>query len=81
MPKTKSSSKYKSKSETLKYLPHTNSLSKSKSSIIKIRKKLEDIKPLPSVKKSKMKTKMILKKLPIKIKDIKKDTQKCYNFI
>ena len=71
MPKTKSSSKYKSKSETLKYLPHTNSLSKSKSSIIKIRKKLEDIKPLPSVKKSKMKKKRVLKKLPIKIQDIK----------
>jgi hypothetical protein len=71
MPKNKSSSKSKSKSKTLKYLPHTNSLSKSKSSIIKIRKKLEDIKPLPSVKKSKMKTKMVLKKLPIKIQDIK----------
>ena len=45
--------------------------SKSKSSIVKIRKKLEDIKPLPSVKKSKIKKKMVLKRLPIKIQDIK----------
>ena len=45
--------------------------SKSKSPIIKIRKKLEDINPLPSVKKSKIKKKMVLKRLPIKIQDIK----------
>ncbi len=64
----------KSKLKTPKASVSKSSKSKasvSKSSVVKIRKKLKDIKPLPSVKKSKMKNKIVFKRLPIKIQDIK----------